>query len=169
MKNLLTLLKNIFQFKGSNMPQILYTIDEYIATVRKKTSIWIVFNTVYNDVHAFGKELEDMRTDLYLNKKYTDYEAQKEFLAFMKECCPNVKVLEVFDLVSSNYLIFPYLGSYAIDVDIDSPEYKKIIAKYEDPYTETPLSNSAVIWIMEYEEAVKFHKEREELIEGEFN
>ena len=40
------------------MPQILYTIDEYIATIRKKTSIWIVFNTVYNDIHAFGKKIK---------------------------------------------------------------------------------------------------------------
>jgi len=151
------------------MSQILYTIDEYIATVRKKTSIWIVFNRVYNDVHAFGKKLQDMGIELYLNKEYTDYKAQKEFLDFMKECCPNVKLIEVFDLASSTHLIYPYLGSYAIDVEINSPEYKKIIEKYGDPYEDTPPSNNAVLWIMNHDEAVKFHKERQEVIENEFN
>jgi len=151
------------------MPQTLYTIDEYIATVRKKTSIWIVFNTVYNDVHAFGKEIQGMGMEFYLNKEYTDYEAQKEFLDFMKECCPDVKPIEIFDLVASTYLIYPYLGSYAIDVDIDSPEYKKIIKKYGDPYEKIPPSNNAVLWVMNYDEAVKFHKERQEAMESEFN
>ena len=99
--------------------------------------------------------------ELYLNKKYTDDEAQKEFLTFMQECCPDVKILKVFDLVSSSYLAYPYLGSYAIDVNIDSPEYKTIIEKYGNPYEEIPLSNNAVIWVMDYEEAQKFHAERE--------
>ena len=148
------------------MAQSLYTIDEYIATVRKRTSIWIVFNTVYNDVHAFNKEFEG--TESYLNKKYTDYKAQKEFLAFMQECCADVKILQVFDLVSSNHIIYPYLGSYAIDIDPDSFEYKKIIEKYGDPYDELPPTNNAVIWVMSYEEAQKFYEERKAMLEGEF-
>jgi hypothetical protein len=148
------------------MAQPLYTIDEYIATVRKRTSIWIVFNTVYNDVHAFNKEFEG--TESYLNKKYTDYKAQKEFVAFMQECCADVKILQVFDLVSSNHIIYPYLGSYAIDIDPDSFEYKKIIEKYGDPYDELPPTNNAVIWVMSYEEAQKFYEERKAMLEGEF-
>jgi len=151
------------------MPQTLYTIDEYVAIVRKKTSIWIVFNTVYNDVHAFAKEIQGIGMEFYLNKEYTDYKAQKEFLDFMKRCCPDVKFIEVFDLVSSNYLVYPYLGSYAINVEIDSPEYKKIIEKYGDQYEDTPPSNNAVLWVMDYTEAVKFHKERQKVIENEFN
>jgi len=151
------------------MPQILYTIDEYIATIRRKTSIWIVFNTVYNDVHAFGKEIENKGMELYLNKKYTDYEAQKEFLIFMQKCCPDIKILEVFDLVSSGYLVYPYLGSYAIDVDVGSLEYKKIIEKYGDPYEETPSCNNAVMWVMNHTEAQKFYEEKEAMLGKEFN
>jgi len=150
------------------MAQALYTIDEYIATIRKRTSIWIVFNTVYNDVHAFDKEFEGTETESYLNKKHTDYKAQKEFLTFMQECCADVKILQVFDLISSNHVIYPYLGSYAIDVDPDSFEYKKIIEKYGDPYDELPPTNNAVIWVMSYEEAQKFYEERKSMLEGEF-
>lgn len=150
------------------MAQILQTIDEYIVKNRKKDTIWIVFNTVYNDVHTLKKELDAKDFLKYLNKKFTDTKAQKEFLDFMASELPDVKITQVFDLVSPNYLHYPYLGSYAIDVDKDSKEYKKIIEKYEDSFGE-PLNNNAVLWISSYEKAEKIYKKRKKLWEAELD
>ena len=38
------------------MPIALYTIEEYVVKERKRDTYWLVFNTVYNDIHAFKKE-----------------------------------------------------------------------------------------------------------------
>lgn len=43
------------------MAQIIYTIDEYIVKERKRDTYWLVFNTVYNDVHAFKKSYKEMK------------------------------------------------------------------------------------------------------------
>lgn len=43
------------------MAQIIYTIDEYIVKERKRDTYWLVFNTVYNDVHAFKKSCKEMK------------------------------------------------------------------------------------------------------------
>ena len=51
------------------MPQILQTIDEYIVKERKRDTFWLVFNTVYNDIHAFNKKLNSEDAfSLYLDK-----------------------------------------------------------------------------------------------------
>ncbi len=147
------------------MPQIICTIDEYAATVRKKDTIWVVFNKVYNDVHAFKKELRDAFK--YLDKENTDYEAQKEFLNFMALEFPNVEILEVMDLVPPGYLVYPYLGSYAINADVNSDVYKALEKKY-GKIEDKPFSNSAVLWMVSYEDAQRFHKEREDMIDAEF-
>lgn len=150
------------------MPQLMYTLEEYVSTKRKKDTIWIVFNKFYNDVHAFKKEFEpEERMTRYLEEDETDKEAQKEFETFMKEQFPDAELVPVFDLVSSTYLQWPYLGSYAIDTDIGSDVYKTLSEKYNDPM-EDANSNNAVLWFISYEEAKKFHKKREEVIEAEF-
>jgi len=151
------------------MAQLLYTIDEYVANVRKKTTIWMVFNTVYNDVHAFKKEpseSDDCRSS-YLNKEYTDQEAREEFLAFMQTHFPDIELVKVFDLVSVGYIEYPYLGSIAIDTDEGSEVYKALSEKYDDPETGDPLSNRSVLWQMSYEDGCAFYKERKEFIDAE--
>lgn len=147
------------------MPQILYTIDEYISEHRKKETIWIVFNTLYNDVHAFNKSYDDMTG--YLNKDYTDEGARAEFLTFMQTHFPEVKLVEVFDLVHSGWLQWPYLGSVAIDTDRGSAAYNALSEKYGNPFEEATVNNH-VLWVMEFEEAQKFHEERSKLFDDEF-
>lgn len=149
------------------MPQILYTIEEYIATKRQKTSIWIVFNTVYNDIHAFKKKLEGDYFEMYLKESYTDQESRQEFLDFMKENFPNTQLFEVFDLVSTEWLQWPYLGSIAIDTDIGSDVYTALSEKYGNPY-EDCTANNKVLWVMEYEDAKSMHDDRVEGINQEF-
>lgn len=150
------------------MPQLLYTIDEYIATKRKKPTIWIVFNSLYNDVHAFKKKLsEEEFLRGYLDEKYTDTQAREEFLDFMKTNFPDVALLEVFDLVSLGYLVYPYLGSIAIDTDVGSDAYAALSQKYGDPYGDATVNNK-VLWVMEYDDAKSMYDKKEKLLEEEF-
>ena len=151
------------------MPIALYTIEEYIVKERKRDTYWLVFNTVYNDIHAFKKEptVNEDGSRNYLKKEFTDYKAREEFLDFMKTNFPQTKILEVFDLVSACYLIYPYLGSIAIDCEKDDEVFTALSEKYGNPY-EDAISNNAVFWVLDYENALKFHNERTEVIEGEF-
>ena len=150
------------------MPVALYTIDEYVTKERKRDTYWLVFNTVYNDIHAFKKEptVNEDGSINYLEKEFTDYKAREEFLEFMKINFPQTKILDVFDLVSASYLIYPYLGSIAIDCEKDDEVYNAICKKYED-LIGMALSNNAVFWVISYEIALKFYKERKEACESE--
>lgn len=152
------------------MPKLLYTIDEYTATVRKRDTYWLVFNTVYNDIHAFKKPRianEDGITS-YLREEFTDEDARKEFLEFMQINFPSTKLIEVFDLVSSSYLIYPYLGSIAIECEKDDEVFTALSEKYGNPYDDA-IRNNAVFWVLDYENALKFHNERTEIVENEFD
>lgn len=151
------------------MPIALYTIEEYVVKERKRDTFWLVFNTVYNDIHAFKKEptMNENGTSNYLKKEFTDYKAREEFLEFMRNNFPKTKILDVFDLVSTSYLIYPYLGSIAIDCEKGDEVYNALCKKYEDE-TEMPKSNSAVFGSITYELALKFYNERTKVIEGEF-
>jgi hypothetical protein len=149
------------------MPQILYTIDEYIATKRQKTTIWIVFNTVYNDVHAFKKEIEGDYFGTYLQEKNTDQVARQEFLDFMNKNFPDTKLIEVFDLVGKSWLQWPYLGSIAIDTDIGSDAYNALSENYGNPF-EDATHNNKVLWVMKYEDAKSVYDDRAEDINQEF-
>jgi len=41
------------------MPQLYPTIEEYITTTRQKATLFMVFNTAYNEVIAMGKSLQN--------------------------------------------------------------------------------------------------------------
>ena len=153
------------------MPQILKTIEDYVVNDRKRDTYFMVFNKVYNDIHAFNKEpeinsLEEIFTG-YLNEKFTDNKARDEFLQFMKKKFPNTKLIEVFDLVDSSYMTYPYLGTIAIDCEENDEVYNAICKKYEDS-NGTALSNNAVFWVITYDMALKFYKERKEAWESEW-
>lgn len=85
----------------------------------------------------------------------------------MKTNFPNTKIIEVFDLVSANYLIYPYLGSFVIECEKDDEVFKALSEKYGNPYDDA-IINNAVFWVIDYEFAQKMHEERTEMIEGEF-
>ncbi|MFA9240428.1 MAG: hypothetical protein ACEQSQ_11160 [Candidatus Paceibacteria bacterium] len=152
------------------MPQILKTLAEYVVETRKRDTFYMVFNTVYNDIHAFNKEPEiDSLKEIftgYLNEKFTDNKARDEFLQFMKKEFPNTKLIEVFDLVDSSYMTYPYLGTIAIDCEENDEVYNAICKKYED-LKGMALSNNAVFWVISYEIALKSYKERKEAWESE--
>ena len=163
------------------MSEILKRVEEYIVETRKRDTYWLVFNTVYNDIHAFKKEptVNEDGSINYLEKKFTDYKAREEFLEFMKINFPQTKILDVFDLVSASYLIYPYLGSIAIDCEKDDELFIALSEKYGKPvlvdynkddelsinlsenYKGTILNN-AVFFELNYENALKFYNEKKE-------
>ena len=152
------------------MPQLLFTIVEYIAEHRKKDSIWIVFNTRYNQIHAlkqYPKEDESDAFRLY-DKKFTDDNARQEFLEYMKANFSHIALIEVFDLVGTEWLQWPYLGSIAIDADIGSEVYNALCEKYGDAY-EDPKAVNQVLWVMEYKDAKAIHEKRCQVIDDEFS
>jgi hypothetical protein len=152
------------------MPKILKTLAEYVVETKKRDTFFMVFNTVYNDIHAFNKEPEiDSLKEIftgYLNKKFTDNKARDEFLQFMQKEFQNTKLIEVFDLVDSSYLTYPYLGSIAVDCEENDEVFMAICKKYEDS-NGMALSNNAVFWVITYDMALKFYKERKEACESE--
>ena len=153
------------------MPRLLKTLSQYVVETRKKETYFMVFNTVYNDIYAFKKEPsseENIEEGIfgYLNKKYVNHAARNQFLKFMKDNFPNVKLVEVFDMVSPGYLVYPYLGTIAIDCEENDEVYNAICKKYED-LKGMALSNNAVFWVISYEIALKSYKERKEAWESE--
>ena len=151
------------------MPQLLYTIEEYIAEHRKKDSIWMVFNTRYNEIHGLRQkpeENEDGFIDFY-DEKYTDNVSREAFLAYMKEYFPDTTLVDVFDLVGSGWLQWPYLGSIAIDADIGSDVYNALCEKYGDAY-EDPKDTNQTLWVMAYDDAYKCHQRRCDTMNDEF-
>jgi hypothetical protein len=143
------------------MPVALKTIEEIVATQFKRQGYWMVFNRTYNDLHAFRKEVDHSR---YLKKEETDESARAEFITYMQENFPDVKTYQVFDLVSTCHIVWPYLGSIAIDMDEGDAVYQALCAKYNDP-ADDGNSNTAVLWTVSYEDAVTFHEERVALSE----
>ena len=143
---------------------ILQTIEEYAIQSKQEITFWVSFNKAYNAFH-FQKTNESLFD--VLDKEKTDYKAQEKFLEFVKQELPNIKLTPVFDLVPTGFIEFPYLGSYALNVKQDSPEYKKITQKYEDE-NGNPKSLSCAIFGISLELAQKMHKEKEDFFNEEF-
>lgn len=151
------------------MAQLLYTIEEYIAEHRKKDSVWMVFNTRYNELHALHIKPEEDEFGICpsYDKTFTDNEARQVFLDFMKEQFPKVPLVKVFDLVGLGWIEWPYLGSIAIDADVGSDVYKALCDKYGDAY-EDPISTNQALWVMEYKDALSLHEKRSKALDDEF-
>jgi len=139
------------------MPIAMKTICQYIAEDRKKDTIYMVFNSAYNKAIL---KIEDVENPVDETK--TDEKTKEEFLEFMKTNLPDVKLVPVGDYVPLSLLQWPYLGTIAIDVDIDSKEFEIITKKYGNPYEEEFINDTTLLWIMPYEEAVKIWEQRKE-------
>ncbi|MFY9100058.1 hypothetical protein OZY48_03255 [Aliarcobacter cryaerophilus] len=142
------------------MSKLLKTLAQYMIEREKEETYFMVFNTVYNDIYALNNEPEnklEKYTFGYLNKEYVNNEAREEFIDYMKLSFPNTKLEDVFDMVSPGYMVYPYLGTIAIDCERDDEVYNAICKKYEDELG-NPLSKDAVFWSVSYEIALKNYK-----------
>lgn len=150
------------------MPRILLTIAEYVATIRKKDTIFISFNTPYAKF-AMNIPLDDNDKAgglfNFLNQDKTNWAKREEFIKWMDDNYHNISIIDVFDHVPAG-MQYPFLGTIAIDVKIDSPEYHAICNRYEDANGQ-PKSLDAVIWIISYDEAKKMQEEKKALWETE--
>lgn len=149
------------------MPQILQTIEEYISQDRKKDTIFITFNEPYAkarlDIPLNEEESEFMG---FLDKEKTNWEKREDFIQWMNDNYPDIGLEDVFDNVPLGYLEWPFLGTIAIDVEIDSPEYHAINNRYEDENGD-PKALDAVVWIMAYDVAKELHAKKEKMWEDE--
>lgn len=152
------------------MPRIVKTIEEYIINDRKKDTILITFNEPFNKAQLgilSDEEEDESGFRGFMDKEKTNWEKREEFIQWMKATYPHIHMEDVFDSVPTGFLEWPFLGSLAIDVEIDSPEYHAINSRYEDEQGE-PKSLDAVVWIMSYELAKERHEKKEAMWEGEF-
>ncbi|MDD3595887.1 hypothetical protein [Sulfuricurvum sp.] len=150
------------------MSQILQTIEEYIAQTRKKDTIFISFNEEYAKAFMGIREPSVEEGFMsWLDKDKTNWAKREAFKQFIVETMPKIKLTDVYDNVPIGYIEWPFLGTIAIDAEIDSPEYNAINSRYEDE-TGNPISLDAVVWIMTYEQAKKLHAKKEAFLEGEF-
>ena len=151
------------------MPRLLRTIEQYIATKRKKDTIFITFNEPYARAKmGISVETEEDEMNSFLDKKKTNWEKRENFIHWMKENFPQIELEDVFDNVPIGYIEWPFLGTIAIDVEIDSPEYNAINARHEDEKGD-PKSLDAVVWIMEFDVAKELHEKKEIFLKDEFD
>ena len=150
------------------MSEILKRVEEYIVETRKRDTYWLVFNTAYNDIFAFDIEPELKPSDglfamysVCLNEKFVDNQARDEFLQFMQTKFPNTKLIEVLDLIGASYKNCPYLGSIVVDCEKDDKVFLALSKKYGNPY-EGVISNNAVFWVLDYENALELYNEKKE-------
>ena len=108
--------------------------------------------------------------DEYLEKKRrsdtTVCNVREELLEFMKINFSKVKLVEVFDLVCTNYFEYPYLGTIVIDCEKDDEVFIALSKKYGNPY-DNAIKNNAIFWVY-YENAEKFYEERDAVLEAWF-
>ena len=149
------------------MARILKTIEQYIAEERKKDTIYISFNEPYAKASMGIPMVEEEGGYVdFLDNEKTNWGKRDEFIQWMKDNYPDIGIEDVFDNVPLGYLEWPFLGTIAIDVEIDSPEYHAINNRYEDENGE-PKSLDAVVWIMTYDKAKELHAKKEAFWEDE--
>ena len=137
------------------MPYPQPTIESFITQRRQKETFWMVFNTRYNEIHALNQKPDDMDSAGFYDPMFTNKEARASFLTFMKTTFPQVILIEVMDHVSTGWFQWPYLGSIAIDADVESEVFRAI----DERYGRTPTPE-AMVWKMSYEEAKTWHTKR---------
>jgi hypothetical protein len=134
------------------MAQLLKTIEEHIAHDRKQPTLFVNFSHTYNKTRlgiAFEKDDDPF---FWLNKENVNWEKREEFQMYMENNYPNITLTDVFDSVPSEYEVWSFLGTIALDVEVDSPEYIAICNAYEN-VDGSPKSLDTVMYIMTPEEA----------------
>ena len=148
--------------QGEQMPRALKTIEQYITQDRKKDTIFIGFSPTY--AKAFLRmDMSEEEREHWLDKENVNWKKREEFIQFMTQEMPHVKLTDVFDYFSPSWELWPFLGTIAIDVEAGGPEEDVLNRRYEDE-TGEPISLDAVVYIMSYENAKRRFEKREELV-----
>jgi len=134
------------------MAQLLKTIEEHIAQDRKQTTLFINFSHTYNKTRLGIPFERDNEPFFWLNKDNVNWDKRTEFQIYMAKNYPNINLTDVFDSVPPEYEVWSFLGTIALDVEVESSEYNAICNAYENP-DGFPKSLDAVMYIMTPEEA----------------
>ena len=147
------------------MPRALKTIEQYIVEDRQKDTIFIGFSPTY--AKAWMRlEMSEEEREHWLDEENVNWEKREEFIQFMAQELPHVKLTDVFDKVPLSWELWPFLGTIAIDVEAGGSEEDIINGRYEDE-TGEPISLDAVVYIMTYENAQKAWERRKAQIDLE--
>ncbi|CAM2899000.1 hypothetical protein [Helicobacter burdigaliensis] len=136
------------------------TIYQHTLKINKQ-SFWMCFNENHNicSINKNNKEGLDP-----FDEDKTDKKQREEFLGFMQENFPNTRLTKVFDIAPTSYVIYPYLGSIAIDCKEGDEVYNALCEKYETKGY--PKSMGAVFWSMEVKVAKELYENRKENFEN---
>lgn len=142
------------------MPLAIDTIEDHITKIGKK-GFWLCFNPIYN-----ANVIRKPTPKGELDESKTSQKDREEFLEFMRANFPNTKLTDVFDSMPPEHLIYPFLGSIAVDCDDGDEVYRAIDSRYMDEFM--PKSLNVVFYSMELETAQRLSKERAAIFEGAF-
>lgn len=134
------------------MAQLLKTIEEYIAKERNASTLFINFSHTYNKARMGIPFQNDDDLFFWLNKENVNWQKREEFQSYMAKNFPHIALTDVFDSVPPMYEVWSFLGTIALDVEVDSSEYNAICSAYENA-DGSPQSLDAVLYIMTPEEA----------------
>lgn len=149
--------------------QTIQSIFTYTHDVHREDTLWINFNIRYNcrmKLNISQEQLEpkehheNNHHPIQMNILETDQNAQHKFEKWIKKTFPYISYEPVLDLMPKEYISWPYLGSFAINVTIGSDEYKTIRHQYETKNGDQKNIN-ACLYIMKYEDAIgKYNYDR---------
>jgi hypothetical protein len=147
-----------------NITQTIQSIYTYTCDVRRDNTLWINFNIRYNrrmklnitEERLEPKELYRSSSNhpIQMTPVETDQNARYTFEKWIKKTFPHISYEPVLDLMPEEYISWPYLGSFAINVPVGSNEYKMIRHQYETIKGDHKNIN-ACLYIMKYEDAIE--------------
>lgn len=140
------------------MPIALPTIEEYVVNELKRDGYYLCFNRDYNR----GVLFRDRTFQSPPSRSTTDDERKSEFIEFMAQNYPEVRLQEVFDNFGAGWLEFPFLGTIALDIKKGDPAYRTLSEKYGDPEDEA-IDDQVVFWSMPLDVAKKIHFEKQSI------
>lgn len=137
------------------------SVDEVVAEDLKRDGFWFVFNSEYNSTFAF----KDRKLDSpFFSTDATNSSKRDEFLDFMSAQFPSVELIDVLDLMPTEYLEWGYLGSIMVDIVEGNDAYKALCGRYGSP-EDDPIDRECVFWKVSADFAKDIYDKRRLLID----
>jgi len=118
------------------MPELIYTLDE-VAIANENNTLFILFPEIYEYIdmditipHLFALNTPNLHV---LEEFIEGNKSIQDFFAFMEQKLPQIALKKVITGIGG-LLEAPYTGCVVIDIvpDTEEPNYRKILAHYEN-------------------------------------
>ena len=147
-----------------NKTQTIQSIFTYTRDIHREDTLWINFNIRYNrrmKLNMTQEQLEEKNHHknnsnhpVQMTILETDQDSRSAFEKWITITFPYISYEPVLDFMPEEYISWPYLGSFAMNVHVGSDEYKKIRHQYETKSGDQKNIN-ACLYIMKYEDAIE--------------